>query len=196
MEVLEGRARSNVAAADPYSPWAAGDAWRMNLPGEQIVSLRHGEVLLSIAVSHRADGVAVLRWDGREQRVRRVVRSAGRALIVTMERSGEVAVVREGDRFVAVVEGANHVFDLVDPLAPPAAAIGGGGKILAPIPGRIASVLVAVGDAVARGQKLVVLEAMKMELALTAPADGTVAAVRCGVGDMVEEGREVVVVEP
>jgi 3-methylcrotonyl-CoA carboxylase alpha subunit len=87
----------------------------------------------------------------------------------------------------------NHVFDLLDPLAPPAAAVSGGGKIVAPIPGRIAGVLVAAGETVSRGQKLVVLEAMKMELALSAPADGLVEAVRCAVGDMVEEGRELVV---
>ena len=49
------------------------------------------------------------------------------------------------------------------------------GAILAPMPGRIIAVEVAAGDTVAKGQKLVTLEAMKMEHSLTAPFDGTVA---------------------
>jgi 3-methylcrotonyl-CoA carboxylase alpha subunit len=68
----------------------------------------------------------------------------------------------------------------------------GTGRVLAPIPGRVASVLVAMGDAVVTGQVLVVMEAMKMELSLTAPADGVVALVCCAVGDMVQDGHELV----
>lgn len=55
-----------------------------------------------------------------------------------------------------------------------AGAAAGDGSILAPMPGRIVSVEVAQGQAVTAGQKLLVLEAMKMEQALTAPFDGTV----------------------
>jgi 3-methylcrotonyl-CoA carboxylase alpha subunit len=67
---------------------------------------------------------------------------------------------------------------------------------MAPIPGRVASVLVQPGDAVQRGQVLVVVEAMKMEITLAAPEDGIVSAVRCAAGDMVEEGVELVHFEP
>ena len=52
--------------------------------------------------------------------------------------------------------------------------------------------LVAPGDHVTRGQALVVLEAMKMELTLSAVADGIVREVRCRPGDMVEEQVELV----
>ncbi|WP_423602376.1 acetyl/propionyl/methylcrotonyl-CoA carboxylase subunit alpha [Sphingomonas sp. MS122] len=55
-----------------------------------------------------------------------------------------------------------------------AGAAAGDGSILAPMPGRIVSVEVSEGQAVTAGQKLLVLEAMKMEQALTAPFDGTV----------------------
>jgi 3-methylcrotonyl-CoA carboxylase alpha subunit len=133
-------------------------------------------------------------WNGHDTPARRTPRGDGRATIQLADRSAEIIVLREGGRLIAVQDGANHVFDLIDPLAPPQAAASGGGKVVAPIPGRIASVLVAARDTVTRGQKLVVLEAMKMELGLTAPADGTVEAVFCAAGDMVEEGRELVVV--
>ena len=60
------------------------------------------------------------------------------------------------------------------------------GAILAPMPGKVISVDVAVGDTVAKGQKLLVLEAMKMEHALTAPFDGTVAELTVSAGAQVQ----------
>ena len=62
------------------------------------------------------------------------------------------------------------------------------GAILAPMPGRIVAVAVAEGEAVAKGQRLVVLEAMKMEQALVAPFDGVVAELKAREGGQVSEG--------
>ncbi|WP_169803564.1 acetyl-CoA carboxylase biotin carboxyl carrier protein subunit, partial [Sphingomonas adhaesiva] len=64
----------------------------------------------------------------------------------------------------------------------------GDGAILAPMPGRVIAVEVAAGARVVRGQKLMVLEAMKMEHALTAPFDGTLAALNAATGAQVTEG--------
>jgi 3-methylcrotonyl-CoA carboxylase alpha subunit len=69
------------------------------------------------------------------------------------------------------------------------------GTILSPMPGRIIAVDVAAGDAVTKGQKLVTLEAMKMEHSLTAPFDGVVAEVNADVGGQVSEGMILVRVE-
>ena len=66
---------------------------------------------------------------------------------------------------------------------------GSANAIHAPMPGTIAAVLVAEGDAVEAGQALVVLEAMKMEHLLPAPAGGWVGAVHCAAGATVEEGE-------
>jgi 3-methylcrotonyl-CoA carboxylase alpha subunit len=62
------------------------------------------------------------------------------------------------------------------------------GAILSPMPGRIIAVEVAAGEAVAKGQKLVTLEAMKMEHTLTAPFDGVVAELSAEEGAQVSEG--------
>jgi biotin carboxyl carrier protein len=67
--------------------------------------------------------------------------------------------------------------------------------VIAPMPGRIVKVLVKAGDRVARGQGLVVVEAMKMENELRAPREGTVAAVRVSEGMSVEASAVLVVVE-
>ena len=66
---------------------------------------------------------------------------------------------------------------LVDPLAPPAEAQAGAARLTAPMPGKVLAVHVAPGARVERGQLLMVLEAMKMEHAITAPAEGVVETV-------------------
>ena len=66
------------------------------------------------------------------------------------------------------------------------------GAILSPMPGRIIAVAVAAGDAVIKGQKLVTLEAMKMEHSLVAPFDGTVAELAAVEGGQVSEGAVLV----
>jgi biotin carboxyl carrier protein len=58
----------------------------------------------------------------------------------------------------------------------------------APMPATVASIRVAPGDAVTRGDVLITLEAMKMELPVSAPRDGTVASIACRVGDLVQPG--------
>ena len=72
------------------------------------------------------------------------------------------------------------------PAAAPAAA--GGQTVEAPMPGKILGVKASAGQAVKRGQVLLILEAMKMENEIVAPQDGTVASINVAVGDSVEPG--------
>ncbi len=65
----------------------------------------------------------------------------------------------------------------------------GGVVISAPMPGKILSVKASAGQAVKKGEVILVLEAMKMENEVVAPEDGTVAGVNVAVGDMVEAGN-------
>jgi 3-methylcrotonyl-CoA carboxylase alpha subunit len=69
------------------------------------------------------------------------------------------------------------------------------GEIEAPMPGKVTAVEVSQGQKVAKGQRLLTLEAMKMEHALTAPFDGTVAELNATAGSQVTEGQLLVKVE-
>jgi 3-methylcrotonyl-CoA carboxylase alpha subunit len=69
------------------------------------------------------------------------------------------------------------------------------GALEAPMPGKVIAVRVAPGQAVGRGDELVVVEAMKMENALRAPRAGTVKSVAAKVGDMVAPGVPLVEIE-
>jgi 3-methylcrotonyl-CoA carboxylase alpha subunit len=61
--------------------------------------------------------------------------------------------------------------------------------------GKVLAILVAPGAAVAKGQRVALLEAMKMEHALTAPIDGKVAEIAASVGSQIAEGAKVMVIE-
>ena len=81
------------------------------------------------------------------------------------------------------------------PVAKPAAPAGGAGQaVTSPLPGVILEVSVKVGDAVKRGDKVMVLEAMKMENVIEATADGTVTAIKVDKGDSVLEGAPLVII--
>ena len=73
-----------------------------------------------------------------------------------------------------------------------AAAAGAGKPVTSPLPGVIIEISVKEGQAVKAGQKVAVLEAMKMENEIQAPADGTVTAILVNKGDSVLEGAEIV----
>jgi len=71
-----------------------------------------------------------------------------------------------------------------------------GGRLTAPMPGKVVSFAVRPGDVVAKGQALAVMEAMKMEHTITAPADGAVAELLFAPGDQVAEGAELLRLQP
>ncbi|HEY9236630.1 MULTISPECIES: acetyl/propionyl/methylcrotonyl-CoA carboxylase subunit alpha [Phenylobacterium] len=98
---------------------------------------------------------------------------------VLLTEDGEVVVFDAGETFVLTPR---------PPMKDAAHSGGGDGAIASPMPGKVVAVSVAVGDAVARGQTLLTLEAMKMEHALAAPFDGVVEAISVSVGDQVSEG--------
>lgn len=76
-----------------------------------------------------------------------------------------------------------------------AASAAASGGLIASMPGQVRAVHVAAGDSVARGDALVVLEAMKMETTISAPADGRVARVLCEPGQTVERGALLIELE-
>ena len=79
------------------------------------------------------------------------------------------------------------------PAAKPAAS-GAGEKVVSPLPGVIIEVSVKEGQAVKAGQKVAVLEAMKMENEIPAPKDGTVTGIHVHKGDSLQEGDPVVTI--
>ena len=80
------------------------------------------------------------------------------------------------------------------PATPKAAPAGAGKTIKSPLPGIIISINVKEGQAVTRGQKVAVIEAMKMENDILAECDGTITAIHAAKGDSVLEGADIVTI--
>jgi biotin carboxyl carrier protein len=80
------------------------------------------------------------------------------------------------------------------PLAP-IAAVPSGGQVLAPMPGMVLEIMVAVGDSVVAGTPVVKMEAMKMENEIPAPMNGTVKEIRVKVGDRVSTDEALLVMD-
>ncbi|OWP32587.1 acetyl-CoA carboxylase biotin carboxyl carrier protein subunit [Porphyromonas gingivalis] len=80
------------------------------------------------------------------------------------------------------------------PVAPAASAGGQGTGVKSPLPGVILDVCVKVGDEVKAGQKVAVLEAMKMENNINADRDGKIVAVKVNKGDSILEGSDIVII--
>ena len=74
------------------------------------------------------------------------------------------------------------------PVAAPASGAAGSITVASPMPGKILAIKANAGQAVKKGEVVMILEAMKMENEITAPEDGTIASINVAVGDSVESG--------
>ncbi len=180
--------QASVAASGWVDPWAQRDGWRSHgltqryfdfqFHGEPqtavltywhdgTLQLQAGEVGVLQMTAH-ADGID-LQFGGQRQRVQ-------------VLRSGEVA-------HVFAPQGATQI-TVLDALAHAGETQTEGGRLTAPMPGKVVSFAVKAGDAVTQGQVLAVMEAMKMEHTIAAPVDGVVAELLYAPGDQVAEGAE------
>ena len=177
---------ASATGTDPHSPWGRADAWRVGHAGRRIVALslhgqrheieayghdgnyrlRHGEDSADVRGARRDDATLSARFDGESLRL----------------------PVRVDPLRITVhdADGHRHAFERAPAFAWQSKESGGGNQVAAPMPGRIVLVKANAGDTVEEGQELLVMEAMKMELALKAPRAGTIASIGAAQGDFVE----------
>ncbi|MCS6854899.1 MAG: biotin/lipoyl-binding protein [Elioraea sp.] len=197
LDEVERAKRAARASADPHTPWVALRGWRLHGTAvsetcfDQDGSVRSvraewGEGFWRLSLDEASEGHGRL--------LLRAQRSAEHDL-VRLEVDGVVGrarVRRYGDEIVVTLsDGATGTVRIRHPLGGPSGVALSSGSVLAPIPGRVVRVLVSPGQAVARGETLVVLEAMKTELRIVSPCDGEVRRLGASVGDLVAEGTEI-----
>ena len=171
-----------------HSPWDQCRGFRLFGVREELLLLRDDVRLRQILVRSRRGFAEAIVDDGPPVRVE--AGDGARASVDGVWHAVRCAV--DGDVVSLTFAGEDYALRLLDPYAPRGGEAAAEGRLSAPIPGRVVQVLVGVGDRVARGQVVAILEAMKTELRIAAPADGIVAHVGCAPGDSVEEGTEIV----
>jgi len=121
--------------------------------------------------------------------------------LIVDNRSFEIEVDNTDDEYRVLVDGRSYRIQLVDErrMRIGSAQLGvelqGRQNISVPMPGKIIAVLVAEGEAVEKGQGLVIVEAMKMENEVRSPIAGAVKEIKVKPGDTVEGGAVLLVVE-
>jgi 3-methylcrotonyl-CoA carboxylase alpha subunit len=164
---LDERARARSNMAD--DPWSVPDAF-------QYVGERETHV------AALADGEPVsAKWQG--------------SFVAPATIPARTRLVPDGARVLVLRDGRQWEVRLADPLDVDAeSAAEGDAVIKAPMHGKLVALLAAKGDRVEKGQRLAVVEAMKMEHALLAPFDGTIAETQGAVGAQVSQGEKIIVV--
>ena len=170
-------------------PWAQRDGWKSH--GAQVRSFtveyagaQHGVVLTNVR-----GGAPQLTVAGETLQLQWAAQGAALDISLGNVRS-LVHLYRKGDvAQVFTARGATQII-AIDTLAHAGDTQAEGGRLTAPMPGKVVSFAVKAGDAVKKGQALAVMEAMKMEHTIAAPADGTVAELLFAPGDQVTEGAE------
>ena len=182
-------------------PWAARDGWKSHGPQVRSFALEyagtpHTALLRSLtggaqelsvdgqtlALEWSADETAQIAEERAEERLALDIRLGGQRLRANVYANGPIA-------HVFTAQGATQIV-AIDPLAHAGGTQAEGGRLTAPMPGKVVSFSVKAGDMVQKGQALAVMEAMKMEHTICAPAAGTVDELLYAPGDQVAEGCE------
>jgi 3-methylcrotonyl-CoA carboxylase alpha subunit len=179
------------ASADPYSPWHHATGWRLNDDAYHVLRLRDGSRDIALTAHFRHDGF-VLDLPSGSLPARGVLHADGRLTADLGGATMRATIVQQGDDVVVLADGESRRLTLFNPMQAAAGAEGSGGRLTAPMPGKVVAVKSEAGARVKRGAPLLVLEAMKMEHTIAAPADGVVESIRYSAGDQVDEGAELV----
>ena len=160
----------------PASPWDSGDAFQLS-----------GARRLALPIL--AEGESI---------VAQVAYGPGGALVAIdgIAPASDAVALDAGDAVYVLRHGRQTKVSLRDLSLDEAGDDAAGGLVRAPMHGKVLALLVEQGARVRRGQRLAIIEAMKMEHTLTAPIDGTVAEIAVVADAQVAEGAKVMVIEP
>jgi 3-methylcrotonyl-CoA carboxylase alpha subunit len=195
------RAAAAAAIAAPVDPWLASDGWRMGnsaytQPIEWLINAAVRQVsLVRQGANWQIDcGAGLQDYAWRAQAAAGASGLAVRVTLAGRELGG--TVVAQGEQVHVFMGGNTYVLERHDAMTHAGDdEQGHAGGLAAPMPGKIIAISVKAGDAVKKGQALLVMEAMKMEHTIAAPADGTVREIFYAVGDQVTEGAELAAID-
>jgi 3-methylcrotonyl-CoA carboxylase alpha subunit len=187
-EKQRSAAQSGANAADP---WGQALGWRMNHPYLRTLSFSDEFAVAkpySANISYRAAGW-LFSVDGAQPQVLSLMSQDGNDFSIKLgEQAVHGTVRRDGDMFHVFTNGAHYPLAYNDPMAHAGESEAEGGRLTAPMPGKVVAVLAAKGQEVKKGDALVIMEAMKMEHTIAAPHDGVVDEILYSVGDQVADG--------
>jgi 3-methylcrotonyl-CoA carboxylase alpha subunit len=181
---------ASEAALSGADPWSRRDGWRLIGGALRCLSLSvHGQVL-SVRLQRGAAGRLSLQIGDRSWPFTARSLGDGQHDLCLGDRRLRATVYARSARYAVYTPDGSTLVAAVDPWSQAAGPNPEGGRLTAPMPGKVIGFLAQTGDRVTRGQPLAVLEAMKMEHTISAPRDGVVVELLVAAGDQVAEGSE------
>ena len=175
------------SAANDGDPWSRARGWRMNADYRRVLSWSDEFSAYRVGLTYGRDAQGI-DLDGQRERVELVSQSGAELALRLGDTAIHGVVRRDGDVFHVFTGGQHFTLTYNDPMAHAGEVESLGGRLTAPMPGKVVAVLVQSGKTVVKGEPLVIMEAMKMEHTIAAPSDGLVEEVLYGVGDQVADG--------
>jgi biotin carboxyl carrier protein len=160
-----------------------------------IFAYQHNDVTYTVNLEPAADGGYTAVIDGRKYVVRAQMLPEGGWLVEMGDQRWVCCAAAQGKARFVHLNGQSYTLSVPDARSQRRSSAASGGDLTAQMPGQVVNVLVAEGDAVTRGQTLLTLEAMKMEIRVAAPGDGHVKRLLVKSGAMVERGQRLVELE-
>jgi 3-methylcrotonyl-CoA carboxylase alpha subunit len=167
----------SAAVGNHFGPWWESD-------GFQIVGKRRTGVPLMVD-GERLDGLVT--WDDEGP----AFELPGKSMEA---RDVEAAVIEAGEAMLVLHEGRQTRVEIYDPTSVDLEHLDDGGIVKAPMHGKVVALFVEAGETVTKGQRVAIVEAMKMEHVLLAPAAGTVTDILAETGQQVAEGARIIVI--
>ncbi len=192
---LERERADGAPRAGVPSPWDARDGWRLNSRASRTLTLRLGDEQQDVSVEYVPEGWVLAVGGGARVTASGAWQEHGAFRARIGERRVHAAVIVAGEKRHVFFEGRAYPFARVDPSQGAGQGDDAGGRLTAPMPGKVIALLAEPGKRVEKGAPLLVLEAMKMEHTIKAPRAGVVKAFRFEAGDQVSEGVELVELE-
>jgi len=158
-------------------------------------SYQHNGQTYTLNVEQQPDGQVVVSIGERTIPVKIQSLSNGGWRLLLDGQSHTVYAAAQGDQRYVQVDATTFTLSVPNSKSARRTTQTGGAELVAQMPGQVTAVLAQVGEAVTRGQTLMILEAMKMEIRVTAPADGHVHQVLVQQGTVVERGQRLVLFE-
>jgi 3-methylcrotonyl-CoA carboxylase alpha subunit len=187
---------AHEAGLEGADPWSRRDGWRMHGGAQRRLSLEvHGEHH-AVALERLHDGATRLSIGGQSWPLAARALGDDRHEVLLGGERRVLAVYARGERYAVFAGHGSALVTEFDPIAHAGEGAVEGGRLTAPMPGKVVSFLAKAGDTVQRGQALAVMEAMKMEHTISAPRDGVIEELLFAVGDQVAEGGELLRLKP
>jgi 3-methylcrotonyl-CoA carboxylase alpha subunit len=181
------KASSAGVSANPADPWGNARGWRLNSAYQRQLAFSDEHTTYNVTITYDHEGWH-LAIGGMALPMSVTARGGTELSIKLGETSMHAAVLRDGDSFHVFTGGRHFTLKWADPMAHVGESDAAGGRLTAPMPGKVVAVIATKGQQVKKGAPLVIMEAMKMEHTISAPGDGTVEDVLYQVGDQVADG--------